>query len=347
MRMVPLPWGGSPPAGGGVPTAFGILCHGTWPFPSSHSSLAGAAVPMWFIYLRGSGGAEQPRPGGCACPALRIPQQALCSSGPLLFTFTHWNRKFSMNSYAQMKLYLESKHVLCLREAKPTLGKEQFRRKRQWEQGEFPRGMRAGPSAPRSALKAAVREALGSCVCQPRRGPSSLRCYQICPVWYSEGKDCIWENTLQPALLPDVRCPDQWNTGGVYRGVCRKCSASPQPESWWHEESGNEGMGAVPCTAGLLSPAVGQHARGCPALSSSVPGSVPTAPPGLLFLGHRWTGMCWRRGDCQRWAAWWCQERNSVVTERGRWSMSLEQEDGAALLVLGDMRYDLAEGCSS
>lgn len=47
-------------------------------------------------------------------------------------------------------------------------------------------------------------------------------------------------------------------------------------------------MGAVPCTAGLLSPAVGQHARGCPALSSSVPGSVPTAPPGLLFLGHRW-----------------------------------------------------------
>jgi len=36
-----------------------------------------------------------------------------------------------MNSYAQMKLYLESKHVLCLREAKPTLGKEQFRRKRQ------------------------------------------------------------------------------------------------------------------------------------------------------------------------------------------------------------------------
>jgi len=87
-----------------------------------------------------------------------------------------------MNSYAQMKLYLESKHVLCLREAKPTLGKEQFRRKRQGEQGECPRGMRAGPSAPRSALKAAVHEALGSCVCQPRRGPSSLRCYQICPV---------------------------------------------------------------------------------------------------------------------------------------------------------------------
>lgn len=31
-----------------------------------------------------------------------------------------------MNSYARMKLYLESKHVLCLHEAKLTLGKEQF-----------------------------------------------------------------------------------------------------------------------------------------------------------------------------------------------------------------------------